>query len=103
MAELRASVEAVLPKDRPVAVFAWWGGTTALGPVRLERDDLTILHPWADLWKDTPMLARHLRAEGIEAYILCEGLLPRTQAGFFRGLTTEPVSEKPCLLRLLAP
>jgi hypothetical protein len=101
-AERLDAVAAVLPADRPAAIFAFWGHANALGPLALERD-LHILQPWADQWADMRWLAGHFHARGRRVYVLCEGLLPQARALVLYDLATEVTSERPCLVRLLPP
>ncbi len=73
-ADRLAAIEAALPPEEPIAVFAYWGGKDALGPLLLDRD-LVLVDPWIDRGADARRLLRAFLDRGRRVYVI--GGMPR--------------------------
>jgi hypothetical protein len=84
------------------AIFAYWGGRDALGPLMLTRNAL-ILDAWADDGASVPELTRALQEKGTHVYVRTDGFPEDLLHRMIVGSIVDTVrTEPPRLLELTA-
>ena len=93
------AVEAVLPKDAPSAVFAFFTSKDAMGPLQLRRD-VIIADPGLDKARTADTLIRELRARGRRVFVLRAGMPAALFARLVHGHPHHLVRRSPPIFEL---
>ena len=99
--DVQRAVDPHIP--RGAAVFTYWGGRDAMGPLMLTKDVL-LLDAWADGGVDAPMLTRELMAKGRRVLVRIDGFSSALLDRMSNGLLVDTLRTRfPRLIEIRLP